>query len=160
MGMLKVVPKGWLAWEFAVSDAVGMPWGEICLSFWRERGSVSVGGQQYRVSRQGFVGPFVLEGPGGALAQAVKVSALKQEFTLSAEGREYVLRKLSWWRREFGLFARDTQLGSVAPEVWFARRAVANLPEDLPGSLRAFVVWLTLLMWKRESDAGAASAGS
>ncbi len=157
--MLKVVPKGWFAWDFAVADAVGMPWGEIGL-FWRERGSVTVGGQQYRVSRQGFVGPFVLEGPGGELAQAVKVSPFKQEFALTAEGREYVLRKLFWWRREFGLFVRDTQVGTVAPEAWFTRRAAVNLPDDLPGSLRAFVVWLTLLMWKRDSDAAAASAGS
>jgi hypothetical protein len=158
--MLKAIPKRWLSWDFAVEDAVGMPWGEVSLSFWRERGSVTAGGQQYRVSRQGFVGPFVLEGPDGELAHAVKVSPFKQEFTLSAERRDYVLRKLSWWSREFGLFSGDTQVGSLAPESWLSRRARVDLPEDMTGWLRAFVTWLTLLMWKRDSEAAAASAGS
>jgi hypothetical protein len=137
-----------------------MPWGEVGLSSWRERGSVTVGGQQYKVSRQGFVGPFVLEGPNGELAKAVKVSAFKQEFTLRVEGREYTLRQLSSWRREFGLFAADARVGSVIPESWLNRRAEVMLPDDMPGCASAFVVWLTLLMWKRDSDAGAVAASS
>jgi hypothetical protein len=160
MAILKVVPKHWFSWDFRLEDPVGMPWGEVGLSSWRERGSVGVGGQQYKVSRQGLVGPFVLEGPSGELAKAVKVSAFKREFTLRVEGREYTLRQLSSWRREFGLFTADARVGSVIPESWLNRRAEVVLPDDIPGCARAFVVWLTLLMWKRDSDAGAVAASS
>jgi len=158
--MLKVVPKHWFSWDFRLQDPVGMPWGEVGLSSWRERGSVTVGGQQYKVSRQGFVGPFVLEGPNGELAKAVKVSAFKREFTVGVEGHEYRLKQLSSWRREFGLFTADARVGAVTPESWLNRRAEVVLPDDMPGFARAFVVWLTLLMWKRDFDAGAVAAGS
>jgi hypothetical protein len=160
MGILKVIPKHWFSWDFRIEDAVGMPWGEVGLSTWRERGLVVVGGQQYEVSRQGLTGPFVLEGPGGELARAVKGSAFKHEFTLKVEGREYTLSRLSWWPREYGLFADTTRVGSVTPESWFCRRAEASLPDDVPGFAQAFVVWLTLLMWKRAARAGAVAAGS
>jgi len=153
--MLKVVPKSWLSWDFAVEDAVGMPWGEVGLSSWRERGSVSVGGQQFGVARQGLVGPFVLQGPAGPVAEASKPSAFKREFTLSFGGQECVLKQLSWWRREFGLLRGDVQVGSITPESWWSRRAEAMLPEDMPTEVRAFIVWLTLLMWKRDSNSGA-----
>jgi hypothetical protein len=158
--MLTLVPKHWFSWDFRLNDSVGMPWGEVALSSWRERGSVTVGGQRYKVSREGWLGPFVLTGPSGELARAVKDSAFRSAFTLTVDGRTYGLRRLSVWRREFGLFAGDTRLGSMAPESWLTRRARVDLPEDLPGPARAFTVWLTLLMWRRDSDAGAVAASS
>jgi len=158
--MMTLVPKHWFSWDFRLMDPEGMPWGEIGLSSWRERGSVTVGGQRYKVSRQGLVGPFVLAGPSDELARAVKESVFRQEFTLTLEGRAYTLKRLSAWRREFALCVGDTRLGSVAPESWLLRRARVDLPEEMPGWARAFVVWLTLLMWKRDSDAGAVAASS
>jgi hypothetical protein len=158
--MMTLVPNHWFSWDFRLKDSVGMPWGEIALSSWRERGSVTVGDQQYKVSRQGLVGPFVLAGPSGELARAVKESAFRQQFTLTVEGRTCTLKRLSAFRREFALCVGDTRLGSVAPEGWLTRRAQVDLPEDMPGWARAFVVWLTLLMWKRDSDAGAVAASS
>ena len=110
------------------------------------------------MSRQGVLGPFLLEGPSGELARAVKVSAFRQQFTLTVGEREYTLRRLSWWRREFGLFYGGASVGSVAPESWFSRRAQVFLPEDLPGGVRAFVVWLTVLMWKRDAETAASSS--
>jgi hypothetical protein len=144
--MMTLVPKHWFSWDFVLSDSVGKPYGDIALSSWRERGSVRVDEQEYRVSREGLLGPFVLTSPNGELARAVKESAFKQKFTLSVEGRPYTLKRLSGWRREFGLFEGDTHLGSVAPEGWLTRRARVELPDDLPGWARAFVVWLTLLI--------------
>ena len=158
--MMTLVPKRWFSWDFRLQDSVGMPWGEIGLSSWRERGSVTVGDQRYKVSRQGLLGPFVLNGPSGELARAVKESPFKQQFTVTAEGRTYTLKRSSWWRREFALCDGEIPLGSIAPESWLTRRAQVTLPEDVPGWARAFVVWLTLLMWKRDSDAGAVAASS
>ena len=63
MGMLKAVPKHWFSWDFRLDDAVAVPWGEVTLSSWRERG------------------------PNGELAKAVKVSAFKREFRLAVDGR-------------------------------------------------------------------------
>ena len=40
-----------------------------------------------------------------------------------------------------------------------ARREFLELPEDVDLPVRIFVIWLVLLMWKRDSD-NAASSGS
>ncbi len=152
---MTIVPRHWFSWDFSLKDSVGMPWGEIGLSSWRERGSVTVGDQRYEVRRRGLVGPFVVGGASNELARAVKESAFRQVFTLTVEGRAYTLKRLSAWRREFALCVGDSRVGSVVPERWWTRRAEVNLPDDMPGWARAFVVWLTLLMWKRDSDAGA-----
>ncbi|MFO0873142.1 MAG: hypothetical protein U0575_04115 [Phycisphaerales bacterium] len=150
---MRLVRRSWFSWDFAIEGPRGMPWGEVGLAFWGERGSITVPGERCRVSRQGLAGPFLLEGRSGELARAVKVSLFRQEFIVTAEGRDYTLRRLSWWRREFGLFSGDGQVGSVAPDSWFTQGGQADLPEEMPGWLRGFVIWLTLWMWKRDANA-------
>src|SRR5262245_33067879 len=145
--MLTAVPKNWYSWDFNLVDGHDRPWGEVSLSFWRDRGWVAIGGSQYTITRQGWTGSFLLEGPGGTLAEAVKPSTLKSDLRLTIGGREYILKKLSWWGREVGLFKGDVQVGSLAPESWSSRRAKILLPEDLSPWAGAFIVWLTLLMW-------------
>jgi hypothetical protein len=157
MPMLSVVPKHWYSWDFRIEDPVGIPWGEVALSSWRERGSVAVGADRYKVSRQGLTGPFVLEGPSGEVARAVKVSAFKREFELSMAQRDFTLKQVSWWRREYALLQGGAVAGSMAPKSWLSRRGQARLPDDMPQEVCAFVLWLILLMWKRDSDAAASS---
>ncbi len=40
----------------------------------------------------------------------------------------------------------------------WSRRATATLPDTLPVPVRLFVLWLAMLIWKRDDDAGAAAA--
>ena len=37
---------------------------------------------------------------------------------------------------------------------FLSRLMNVELPDDLPLPIRALVVWLTLLLWKRDSEAG------
>jgi hypothetical protein len=153
MPMLTVVPKHWYSWDFTVLDPVGTPWGEVTLSSWRERGSVAVGADRHKVSRQGLTGPFVLEGPSGEIARAVKVSAFKREFALRVAEQGFTLKQVSWWRREFALLEGGAVVGSMAPVSWLSRRGQVRLPDDMAPEVCAFVLWLILLMWKRDADA-------
>jgi hypothetical protein len=155
--MLKLIPKHWYSWDFRLEDATG-PVAEVILSSWRERGSIAVGGVQHRISREGLTGPFILEMSGKEAARARKPSAFRQKFTLTHNGVEYALERVSWWRREFAVFSGGRRVGTIAPESWVARRAVVKLPETMPVWLQAFVVWLTALMWKRDADAAATGA--
>ena len=155
--MLQVVPASWLAWSFAMEDAIGKPVGTIRLSFWRDRASILFQGQHYRVARHGILGPLILEGPGGEIARAVKASPFSQGFLIDAEGKRYELRKLSLLRREYGLFLDEIQMGSVVPQGWFSHRAAVDIPDDSPASLKVFVVWLALRSWRRNAAAVLAS---
>ena len=39
----------------------------------------------------------------------------------------------------------------------WSRRATAMLPDTLPLPVRLFVLWLAVLVWKRDADAAAAT---
>jgi len=39
----------------------------------------------------------------------------------------------------------------------FTRKATVDLPDELLLPIKVFLLWLTVILWKRESDAAAAS---
>ncbi|MDD5264273.1 MAG: hypothetical protein PHU43_05480 [Candidatus Bipolaricaulis sp.] len=154
MPVWKVAPRRWCSWDFAVVDERGQEIGEVKLSAWRERGSVVAGGLEYEVSRERALGTsFVLEGAGSSVARADKRSAFRRAFAIVHGQKEYVLRAPSAWRREMLLCEDLTKIGSVAPDGVFGRQARADLPEDLPLEFRLFVIWLALILWKRQQQA-------
>jgi hypothetical protein len=160
---LAAVPMRWLSWDFALQQPTGEVAGQVCLSSWRERGSIQVPGFSCKVRRDGLLGPFLAEASDGSrVASAIKPSALRREFAITHTERRYVLKAVSSWRRECALFDEGyTRLGQVRPESWLSRRARVELDDRVPPLLQAFVVWLTLLLWKRDGDAVAVgTAGS
>jgi hypothetical protein len=152
--MLTAVPKSWFSWNFILQAPARRAVGEVRLSSWRERGAVVVDGVTYRIRRDGWTGPFTMETADGAIvASATKPSAFRREFEVVHDGQRYGLSAVSSFRREFAVFRGDSPIGSIAPASWFGRRANVQCAEDLPVHLRAFLVWLTLLLWKRDADA-------
>ena len=151
--MLHIDPTSWYSWDFTVSDE-SRPVADLAMSWWREKGVLAVDGVTFRVYREGLAsGAFILEGPGGVLARAEKPSAFRREFVMRHDGREYTLRPRSMFGRAFILMAGSRELGSVAPHSAFGRKAAADLPPELPVPVRAFIVWLVMIAWKRAQDA-------
>jgi hypothetical protein len=64
-----------------------------------------------------------------------------------------MLEAESMLRRKFVLYEGGQALGSVQPEHAFTRKAIIDLPTDIALPVRIFMVWLTLILWKREADA-------
>jgi hypothetical protein len=87
----------------------------------------------------------------------VKPSAFRASFDLEVGGRSFTLRRVSAFRREFGLFTHNQRIGGVTPQSWFTRRSTIRVPDGWPAAVHAFVFWLVLIMWKR--DAAAAGGG-
>ncbi|MCX6559393.1 MAG: hypothetical protein NTZ26_02655 [Candidatus Aminicenantes bacterium] len=157
--ILHAVPKAWLAWDFDVRDDADQPLGEARLSSWRERGAVCAGNVEYRVFRESLLGAFVLEKEGLPLARAVKPSALLRSFEIELEGRAFTLKALSPVRRAMVLSEGGVVVGTIEPEGILTRQARIKMLDELPLVLKLFVIWLTLLIWKRESDSGHPGTG-
>ena len=52
----------------------------------------------------------------------------------------------------------DLSLAAVVrPARALGRQARADLPEDMPLEVRLFVLWLTLMLWKRQQQAANSS---
>ena len=68
----------------------------------------------------------------------------------------YVLKALSAFRRKCGVFRDVWPIGSIEPESWLGRRARVQFTTEVSPVLQAFLVWLTLLLWKRDANSVAA----
>jgi len=151
--MLIAVQKRWLSWDFAVNDGPRTV-AEIDVSWWREQGVLRVQGADYRVYREGWMrGDFLLESAGSVLARAEKPSAFRRAFTIKYADTHYTLQAESAFRRAFELLSGGIKIGSVSPQGIFTRRALVDLPPDLPLPVRVFVIWLTVILWKRQAEA-------
>jgi hypothetical protein len=152
--MLNAIPKRWFSWNYCVMDGTRQV-AEMDVSWWRERGLLTVEGAPYKVYREGLAnGAFILETTGSVVARAEKPDAFLRRFLIEYQGRQFTLRAKSAFQREFLLFDGQSEIGRVAPEGLFQRRAEARLPEELPLPVRVFILWLVIILWKRESDSG------
>jgi hypothetical protein len=158
MSMLELVPLGWFSWDFSVLQD-GSPIAEIDISSWREKGVLAVGGSSYNVYREGLIsGQFILELNGTPLAHAEKPSALHRSFTIQHEGKTYILKAESVLGRTFLLLENDRRIGSITPAGMFTRKATVDLPDEMPLPIKVFLLWLTVILWKRDSEAAATTA--
>jgi hypothetical protein len=161
--MLTAIPTRWFSWDCTLQGPNGEEVGRVLLSSWREGGSLVVDGVPYAIGRDGGRSRFVMESPDGAqVAGAVKPSAWRRQFVVTHGEQRYVLKAISSFRRQLGLFAEgERSVGQITPESSFSRRARVELSDEVPRPLQAFVVWLALLLWKRDADVAAlAAAGS
>ncbi|HKE87943.1 MAG TPA: hypothetical protein VKB50_29510 [Vicinamibacterales bacterium] len=154
---MTIVPLNWYSWNFDLLEGTRRL-ARLDLSSWRERGVLSVEGINHRVYREGAAsGDFVVARDGLVLARATKPSAFRAQFVVSWNGREYTLRRESIWRRTFVLLDGDTKIGSLVKDSAWKRNATIELPKTWPLPIRVFVIWLALIIWKR--DANAAGGG-
>lgn len=156
--MLQIAPLRWFSWDFRVfeeSQAVA----DIDISWWRERGELTVRGGTFRVSRTGMLsGDFLLESGTGIVARATKPSFLRRSFVVQHEAKTYTLRARSSFRRSFVLLEGDREVGAIVPDGFWTRRASANLPGEVALPVQVFLIWLAVLLWKREAEAATAAS--
>ena len=156
--MLQATPRGWFSWNFLVSEGENDV-ADIRLAMLREAGELVVQDRTYRVNREGIMsGAFVLHEGDQEIARAEKPSAFRRWFQVRHDGKDYMLGAESAFRRKFVLKYGDEPVGSVYPANAFTRKCIVDLPADIPLPVRVFMVWLVIILWKRDSDSGAAVA--
>ena len=156
MSALTLAARRWYSWDFTLHDGPREV-ADLDLSAWREKATLTIGDVEYRVYREGLMsGDFLLERGDTILARATKPSAFRNRFVMHYEGRDYMLRKVSVWRRTFVLEDADREIGHIVPHSFWRRDGTATLPAAWPLPVRTFVVWLAIILWKRDAEAAAA----
>ena len=149
-------PRRWYSWDYTVKSG-DRTVAVLELSSWRERAEIVIGDVTHRVFREGAMGgDFIIEAGGRELARATKPSAFRNTMIVHYSGKDYTLRKPSVWRRAFVLMDGERQIGSISPDRAWTRLATAELPPDWPVPIQAFVIWLVILLWKRDAQHAAA----
>jgi hypothetical protein len=155
--MLEAVPKNVFSTDYIV-HIPGRTSAMVDVSLWRDAADLEIEGVSYRFHRERLMsGAFLLERDGVVIAKAVKPSAFRARFEVDFGGRTFVVRMVSVWRRQFGVFSGEQRVGVIRPAGLFTRRALIELPRDWPVAFELFVFWLVLLMWRRQAAAAAAS---
>jgi hypothetical protein len=154
---LTMVPQRWYSWDFTVTSGERRV-AVLDLAVWRERATIMIGDVTHRVFRErAMSGDFLIEAGGRELARATKPSCFRDTMIVHYGGREYTLRKPSIWRRTFVLMDGERQIGSIAPESMWSRRATAEFPQEWPTPITLFVIWLVIVLWKRDAESAAAA---
>ena len=157
--MLRIRPARWFSWDFTV-ERDGRAVAELDFSWWRERGELAIAGETYAITREGFISSdFTMTAPGGAVvATASKPSVLLRRFAIVHGGHTVTLEARSAWRRTMDVLLDGHAVGAITPDGAWTRRASADLPDALPLPVQVFVVWLAVLLWKREHEAAVAAS--
>ena|SRR5215471_921277 len=156
--MLRVTPSSWFSWNFMVFEGDDQV-ADIRLAVLREAGELIVRDKTYRVNREGIMsGAFILRDADLELARAEKPSAFHRSFQVVHDGRNYTLGAESALRRKFVLKENGEAVGSVCPLNAFTRKCAVDLPTDIPLPVSVFMIWLVIILWKRDSDSAAVVA--
>ncbi len=128
--------------------------GVIDMGWFREAAQLTAEESVYRAARQGRLGsPFVLEREGVTMASTDKMRTWGRVIPVRWEAKRYELARESAWRRGYVLRDGGSAVGTIRPAGWATRRAVADLPDDLPLPVRMFIMWIVLAMWRRAAQA-------
>ncbi len=117
----------------------------------RESSSLAEGSTGSSV-RASLAGPSSSKKTGSNWPVPKKPSSLFRSFTVTNNGKEYGLRAASPVERMFILSENGRELGTVRPEHAFTRKAVIDLPAEIDLPVRIFMVWLVLVLWKRDEE--------
>jgi hypothetical protein len=155
MSAFELLPRKWYSSDYRVLR------GEVELTSFKflsgpERSFFSLTGNSYLAHKEKWNSPnFFLDEGETRIALAKKPSWSSKTFHLEHQGRPYTLKAES---KRFVLSCDQKEVGSIAKTGWFSRNGTADLPDDLPLSINLFLIWLALLMWKRESDDSSSAA--
>ena len=124
------------------------------MSWWCEKGTLTIDRTRYQMYREGWLtGAYVLERDGTVIARAERGSAFLRQYVLQYRDRHYTLKARSAFRRPFVVWDGTQEIGSIECTAFFSRDAMAELPDAWPLPVRAFVIWLTMVQWRRDHAA-------
>jgi hypothetical protein len=153
LNMLKVIPHHWFTWNCGIVENRAIV-GSIDFSIWGEAGELKIQDESFRAYRESADSSnFYLADQQRCVAIAAKPNPLFRQFFIRQGETRYELQATSALGRKFIVQEYGQVVGSIYPVHAFTRQAIVDLPESIPLSLRLFMVWLVLTLWRRQKYA-------
>lgn len=149
--------KSLFSWNCSL-DMDGRAAGEMEFAWLGRHGSIVVDGDTFDVRHQGaFSGAWHLEQRGKQLASANKTT-FRAKFEINCHDGKFILDRVSMFGRGFALKRGTRLVGELARAGLFSRGMVGHLPDAWAASDRAFVMWLSMMMWRRRASSNNSSS--
>jgi hypothetical protein len=150
--------------SFTLFDRTGQPVAEADLSKWRQRTTLEVGANTYNAYARGrWTKQFVLERTDTQpVVVAEPLRGWKKLFVFEYGGERYELRKESAWKGGTLLLEREGvgSVGSIRANSMLGREWTVELPEDLSLEVKAFLMWLVIVVRKQAQAQATANVGT
>jgi hypothetical protein len=147
--MLKVIPHHWFTWNCSVLEQRTIV-GCIDFSAWGEAGLLKAQEVSFSAYRQGS--NFYLADQQRCVAIAEKPNPLFRQFFIKQGEARYELQATSALGRKFIVQEYGQVVGAIYPVHAWTRQTIVDLPESIPLPMRMFMVWLVLMLWKRQKS--------
>lgn len=150
--MLEAIPLNWFSYDFLLKDQEETI-ANIDISLWREKGVIRIDHEEYRVNREGVLSSaFILWHDNEILARAEKPNALSRQIVIEYGEHKFTLSPRHVLSRSFVLIGQKGIVGNLSPRRLLSRRMNINFSDTLPMPVKMFVVWLTIILWRRDAD--------
>jgi hypothetical protein len=147
--------------SFTLFDGTGQPVAEANLSKGHQRMMLEVSGNTSNgYSRGRWTKQFVLESTDGQpVVVAEPIRGWKRLFAFEYGGNRYELRRESVWWGGTLLLTRDGagSVGFIRPKSKFGREWTVELPEELSLGVKAFLMWLVIILRKQDQATATAT---
>lgn len=152
---MNAIKKGIFSNRVSLRDD-GQEVGELTMKWFGEDGDLMVDGVGFELYRErAFSGSFVMVRGDELFAEASKASAWRSTFEITFGDTTCVMKKKGGFGSRFVLEYRGEEIGRVTRKGVFAQTMNVELPDGWPRALQAFILWLALIIWRRETAAAA-----
>jgi len=150
--MLEAIPLNWFSCDFLLKDQEETI-ANIDISLWREKGVITIDHEEYRVNREGILSSaFILWRDNEIFARAEKPNALSRQIVIEHGELKFTLRPRHVLSRSFMLIGEKGIIGNLSPKRLLSRRMKINFSDTVPIPIKMFVIWLTIILWRRDAD--------
>jgi hypothetical protein len=147
--MLIATPTDWLRRNFLIEEDDKLV-AAIEGSLLQQRASATVGTATYSLYRETLLrATYVITRGGQVVARARPQSMFNPRFDVTWGEQTLVLRRLSFWLPTFGVFKGYEQIGTVRRLGFLHRGAAIDGASSLPLEIRVFLLWISLMTWRR-----------
>ena len=152
--MIECRPLSICSWGFKLSGENFSA--ETDIDWVGESGEIAVNGRVLTVTKTGIFSPeWTLAENGITVATATKNSMLTRSFKIGSNDQSFDLEALSPFARSMSLVGAGISM-NIEPVHPFTRRATISGTSN-NDAVVAFAFWLTLLIWRRQSNAASSS---
>lgn len=161
--MLAATPTSLLSRNFTLS-ADGRLLGRLDQASFRERATVTLDGTPYTFSHHRLQRAYTLEVAGREVARARREGLVRRIFEVTADGgaagasplalRLQQRRSLLSLSHRFDVSDGRDVVATIRRPNLFGRRAQADFPPSIPLPVQVFLLWIALMMWKRDDSSG------
>ena len=123
----------------------------VNFNFASEQGSIILDSNDCKIKHRLLSGEWLLEIDDEVIATAIKPNPLTRFFEVTYEDKIVILKAESPFSQTF-LIEQNEILGMIEPTHLFTRRATLRCSSSITIPIQIFLLWLTVLMWRRVAN--------